>query len=152
VRHLAQYPGENLEELGRDFRRDLTELITAGQYDHNLTLSMLKIFLQAGGRGNEDFCFALRMQKQKLDQALIDIGHMSKKAALLHMVQNGLTVKDICLFVETEYRRQKDRNEWPPARHAKDSKAMPAQFGANLTEAHVLALIASWAFQQASVL
>jgi hypothetical protein len=140
-RHPAQYPGENLEELGRDFRRDSTELITAGQYDHNLTLSMLKIFLQAGGRGNEDFRFALRMRKQKLDQALIDIGHMSKKSALQHMVQKGLTVKDVCLFVETEYRRQKDRNEWPPARHAKDSKAAPAQFGANLTEAHVLALI-----------
>jgi hypothetical protein len=137
----AQYPGENLEDLGRDFRRDATELITAGQYDHNLTLTMLKIFLQAGGRGNEDFRFALRMRKQSLDQALIDIGHMSKKDSLTHMVKNNLTVKDICLFVENEYRRQKDRNEWPPARHAKDSKAAPPQFGAHLTEAHVLALI-----------
>jgi hypothetical protein len=49
TRHPSQYPGESLEMLGADFCRDTRELSTAGQYDHNLTLAMIKIFLQAGG-------------------------------------------------------------------------------------------------------
>ena len=43
----SQYPGENVELLAAQFRRDALELTTAGQYDHNLTLSMLKVFLLA---------------------------------------------------------------------------------------------------------
>ncbi|KAI2512217.1 hypothetical protein MHU86_2093 [Fragilaria crotonensis] len=53
----SQYSGENLEQLAAHFRKDANELTTAGQYDHNLTLAMLKIFLLAGGSGNEDFRF-----------------------------------------------------------------------------------------------
>ncbi|KAI2511804.1 hypothetical protein MHU86_2536 [Fragilaria crotonensis] len=41
----SQYSGENLEQLAAHFRKDANELTTAGQYDHNLTLAMLKIFL-----------------------------------------------------------------------------------------------------------
>ncbi|KAI2493005.1 hypothetical protein MHU86_21536 [Fragilaria crotonensis] len=52
----SQYSGENLEQLAAHFK-DANELTTAGQYDHNLTLAMLKIFLLAGGSGNEDFRF-----------------------------------------------------------------------------------------------
>ena len=73
-RHPSQYPGENLELLGADFRKDARLLTTAGQYDHNLTLSMLKIFLQAGGSGNKDYRFPLRSVKQELDLALLEIG------------------------------------------------------------------------------
>ncbi|KAI2497523.1 hypothetical protein MHU86_16977 [Fragilaria crotonensis] len=57
ARHPTQYTGENLELLASDFRKDARELTTAGQYDHNLTLTMLKTFLLAGGSGNEDFRF-----------------------------------------------------------------------------------------------
>ena len=42
ARHPSQYAGENLEMLASDFRKDARELTTAGQYDHNLTLTMLK--------------------------------------------------------------------------------------------------------------
>ena len=34
---------------------------------------MIKIFLQAGGAGNEDFRFPLRTVKQKLDKALLEM-------------------------------------------------------------------------------
>ncbi len=47
---------------------------------------MLKTFLLAGGAGNEDFCFPLRSTKQKLDQALLDIGYKEKSGAHAHMV------------------------------------------------------------------
>ncbi|KAI2502610.1 hypothetical protein MHU86_11875 [Fragilaria crotonensis] len=118
----SQYSGENLEQLAAHFRKDANELTTAGQYDHNLTLAMLKIFLLAGGSGNEDFRFPLRSVKQKLEQALLDIGFKDKEAANLHMQVNKLTYKDICAHAEDAYRTLFDRKEWPPARHTRDSR------------------------------
>ena len=81
ARRPSQYSGENLELLAADFRKDARELTTAGQYDHNLTLTMLKIFLLAGGTGNEDFRFPLRSIKQRLDQPLLDM--VTKRRPLL---------------------------------------------------------------------
>ncbi|KAI2508984.1 hypothetical protein MHU86_5479 [Fragilaria crotonensis] len=130
----SQYSGENLEQLAAHFRKDANELTTAGQYDHNLTLAMLKIFLLAGGSGNEDFRFPLRSVKQNLEQALLDIGFKDKEAANLHMQVNKLTYKDICAHAEDAYRTLFDRKEWPPARHTRDSKAPPAAFGNMATQ------------------
>jgi hypothetical protein len=126
ARHPAQYPGENLELLGADFRKDARELTTAGQYDHNLTLSMMKIFLQAGGSGNEDYRFPLRTIKQQLDEALLEIGYKEKTAANAYMVELKLTYKDICRHAEETYRTLLDRKEWPPARNARDTRTPPA--------------------------
>ena len=146
-RHPSQYSGENLEQLAADFRKDARELTTAGQYDHNLTLAMLKIFLQAGGAGNEDFRFPLRSVKQELDQALLDIGYKEKTAANKHMVDNKLTNLDICRHAEDTYRLLYDRKEWPPARNVRDSKAPPAAFAVEcdtpLTRTEVWNLIQS---------
>ena len=64
LRLPSQYPGENLEMLAAQFRKDALELTTAGQYDHNLTLSMMKIFLLAGGSGNEDSCFLSELRNR----------------------------------------------------------------------------------------
>ncbi|KAI2500370.1 hypothetical protein MHU86_14113 [Fragilaria crotonensis] len=116
----SQYPGENLELLAAQFRKDALELTTAGQYDHNLTLSMMKIFLLAGGNGNEDFRFPLRATKQKLEQALLDIGFKEKTAANEHMKDMELTYKDICSQAEHTYRTLYDRKEWQPARNVRD--------------------------------
>jgi hypothetical protein len=73
-------------------------LTTAGQYDHNLTLGMRKIFLLAGRSSNDDFCFPFKSVKQKLEQALLDIGFKDKEAAYLHMKFNNLTYKDTCAY------------------------------------------------------
>ena len=104
TRHPSNYSGENLEALAADFRKDARELVTAGQYDHNLTLTMIKTFLLAGGAGNEDFRFPLRATKQKLDQALLDIGYKEKSGAQAHMVAAKLTYQDICTQAEDVYR------------------------------------------------
>ena len=132
-RHPSQYPGENLESLAADFRKDARELTTAGQFDHNLTLTMLKTFLMAGGSGNEDFRFPLRATKQKLDQALLDIGYKEKSGAQAHMVAEKLTYQDICRQAEDVYRTQYDRKEWPPSSNKPDTRAPNAAFG-NLAE------------------
>ncbi|KAI2508011.1 hypothetical protein MHU86_6418 [Fragilaria crotonensis] len=151
ARHPSQYAGENLEALAADYRKDARELTTAGQYDHNLTLTMLKTFLLAGGAGNEDFRFPLRSTKQKLDQALLDIGYKEKSGAHAHMVAEKLTFQDICRQAEDAYRTQFDRKEWPPASHAPDVRAPSATFGnvatapAGISRAEVLTLIQSQA-------
>ena len=149
LRRLSQYPGKNLEMLAAQFRKDALELTIAGQYDHNLTLSMMKMFLLAGGSGNEDFRFPLRATKQKLEQALLDIGFKEKGAgpANLHMSNLKLNYRDVCTQVEDTYRTLFDRKEWPPARNVKDSKAPPVAYGniaiANspITRAEVITLI-----------
>ncbi len=142
----SQYSGEVLEQLAAHFCRDENELTTAGQYDNNLTLDMLKIFLLEGGSGNEGYRFPLRSIKQKLEQALLNIGFKDKEAANLHMQVNKLTYKDICDHAEDAYRTLFDRKEWPPAQHTRDSKAPPAAFGniaTPVTRAEVLNLIQS---------
>ena len=57
---------------------------------------MMKIFLLVGGTGNKDFRFPLRATKQKLEQALLDIGFKEKKAAHDHIRELELNYKDIC--------------------------------------------------------
>ena len=148
----SQYPGENLEQLAAQFRKDELELTTAGQYDHNLTLSMMKIFLLAGGTtGNEDFRFPLCSTKQKLEQALLDIGFKEKAAANEHMSKHKLNYRDICTQAEDTYRTLFDRKEWPPAKNIRDSKASPTAYGniasindkVPITRAEVLTLMQS---------
>jgi hypothetical protein len=109
--------------LAIPFRKDVHELTTAGQYNHNLTLTMMKTFLLAGGTRNEDFRFPLSLNKQKLEQALLDTGFKDKDANK-DTPDNKLTYKDICTHVEDAYRTPFDCKEWPSACHASDSKAL----------------------------
>ena len=79
---------------------------------------MLKTFLLAGGAGNEDFRFCLRATKQKLNQALLDIGYKEKSGAQAHMVPAKLTYQDICTQAEdvnpTQYNRKKSPKLFMP--------------------------------------
>jgi hypothetical protein len=127
----SQYPGENIESMASDFRRDARELIDAGQYDHNLTLNMTKQFLLAGGDMNENYKSEIRTMSKALGKALLLIAHMDKEAADKYMRDHDFTYMDSCRVAEGEYRSQFDTFEWPPARHARDSKAVPSNFGAN---------------------
>jgi hypothetical protein len=47
----ARHCRSTLAKLGEHFVDDATLLESASQYDHNLMLHMVKIFLQAGGEG-----------------------------------------------------------------------------------------------------
>jgi hypothetical protein len=46
-----QYAEQNLSKLAEDFRDDDKKLMIAGFYNHGLSLTVLKIFLEAGGDG-----------------------------------------------------------------------------------------------------
>jgi hypothetical protein len=131
-RKPQQYPGQDLEKLAVDFRAGALELSNAGQYEHNLTLGMLKSYLLAGGTDNEDFRFGLRMLKTKLDDELLAIGYMDKSQADAHMVARKLHYKDINSVATKAYRKQFDRGEWPPAKNLPDSRAPPAGYGAHI--------------------
>jgi hypothetical protein len=91
--HPSQYSGENLAKLDENFVDDATLLESAGQYDHNLMLHMVKIFLQAGGEGKlaEDFSHEIRTLKKSVSDELLKIRFMTKDDADNHMVQKLLT-------------------------------------------------------------
>jgi hypothetical protein len=135
-------------KLVEDFSTDAKTLTMAGHYDHNLTLSMLQIFLQAGGDGSagEAFRFPLSTIKMKLDSAWLAIALKEKAAAQAYLSKDDLLYTDICKSVENEYRKLTDASEWSPAKHAQDSKAAPAQFAAiaaqatTLTDIQIMAL------------
>jgi hypothetical protein len=66
----------------------VTLLESTGQYDHNLTLHMAKIFLQAGGEGKlaKDFCHEICTLKKSVSDELLKIRFMTKDDANNHMV------------------------------------------------------------------
>jgi len=107
IKHRAptQFAGENLESLAARFKKDADELMLAGQYDHNLTLTMINIFLTAGGDGNETFQYPLRATHSKLEDALLEIGFMEKSEASSFMTKLKLSYCDICDKARDLYRK-----------------------------------------------
>ena len=132
--------------MARDFRDDAKELVSAGQFEHTLSLHMLKSFVKAGGEGieAESYRHPLRTILDGLNEALISIAHMTRKDAEEHMIKKNLTYLDICEKAEAFYRTAKDNGDWLPAKNAVDSKAPPRGFGATaISRAEVMALFKS---------
>ena len=75
-RSSTDYEGENIEDLCSDFFRDYTTLDNSSMYDKKLNLHMLDIGMAAGGEHNEDYRFPLRLVRDKLEKALLNIRHM----------------------------------------------------------------------------
>ena len=131
-----QYPGQNLHQLASDFRRDAKLLVKAGQYDHNLTLVMLKSFIKAGGEGTDGHAFRtpLYLIKERLDEAIAQIAFMDKAASQAYMIKEKLTFEDICKKIEDKYKNCFDNALWSPAKHAIDSKAVPTKPFVNIAD------------------
>ena len=77
-RKPTQYAGQNLSKLAEDFRDDAKKLTIAGFYDHGLTLTMLKIFLEAGGDGRcaENFRYKIYQWIEQMEEAMLTIRFM----------------------------------------------------------------------------
>jgi hypothetical protein len=71
----TQYAGQNLSKLVEDFRDDAKKLTIAGFYDHGLTLTMLKIFLEAGGDGRcaENYRYKIYQRIEQMEEAMLTI-------------------------------------------------------------------------------
>jgi hypothetical protein len=106
------YSGQDFQSLTTDFHKDANELSAAGQYEHSLTLIMLKkAFLKAGGISNEadDYSYSICSVKHNVRQKLNHIGHMNKVDQARHIVKEKLAYKNICSLAEWGYR---NGNPW----------------------------------------
>ncbi len=128
-RKVSDYPSEDIEAMATDFLNDFKELNGAGMYDQNLTLNMLNRIMEAGGNGFEDFRYPLRAIKEKLNNKLLAIRHMSYDKAQQIMVEEELDVQSILNQAKETYRALRDEGKWPAASHAKDSKALNKNYG-----------------------
>ena len=62
---------------------------------------------------------------------------MEHPAGTTYLHSKGLTYADICDLAKTQYQEAKGVGKWPPATHAKDSKAPPSSFTQAKVNTHV---------------
>ena len=130
----ADYPQQNIKMMTDDYEEAAKELVSAGQYDHNLTKYMINGFIEAGGTSNEDWKAPLRRVKENIDQALVQLGfHRTKEDENKFMTREKLTYKYICREARTRYKKKVESKEWPPAKTAMDTKGVPGQYKAMLS-------------------
>ena len=125
-RKIQGYSGQDVESISTDYISEWKQLHSARMYDHSLTLTMLKAIMEAG---NEDFRYGLRSLKEKLSSKLLEIRHLSYDDAHKEMVHSELDVQSVLKYCKQEYRTLLDDGKWPAASHAKDSKAIPRNYG-----------------------
>jgi hypothetical protein len=134
-----------LSKLAEDFRDDAKKLTIAGFYDHGLTLTMLKISLEAGGDGHcaENFRYKIYQWIKQMEQkAMLTIRFMEKDDQDAYMLKKELTYCQIIDQVESCYINLLNKEEWMPAKNA-----APSKFGANkamtkmMTKAEIMALV-----------
>jgi hypothetical protein len=140
----TQYAGQNLSKLAEDFRDDAKKLMIAGFYDHGLTLTMLKIFLEAGGDGHcaENYRYKIYQWIEQMEEAMLTIRFMETDDQDAYMLEKELTYHQITDQVESHYINLLNKEEWMPAKNA-----VPSKFGANkattetMTKAEIMALV-----------
>ena len=127
----TDYPQQNIKSMVEDYEKAAKELVSAGQYEHNLTLDMINAFIAAGGEPNEDWKAPLRVIKERLEEALVTLGfHRTKEQEDKFMTKEKLTYKHICKTVRSRYKRKVEKNEWPPNQTPTDSRRLPKQYAA----------------------
>ena len=121
-----QDPGQNITDMSLDVTYHCQALTTAGICDHQLCLSILSTFLLTNG--DEMYHHSLTTMKDTLEDKLKKVRFMEHAAGTTHLCSKGLTYANICDLAETWYQEAKGVGKWPPAAHAKDSKAPPLSF------------------------
>ena len=130
----SQYSQENLIKMVQDMQKIEMELKKGGQWDHNLTLSILENALEAGGDNNETFRLPIRLLFNQAKKILLETAFMDKDAVERKLKDNSLATKEIFATIKSEYRSMKDEDKWPPALNPRDSKAPPTSFGAHVAQ------------------
>ena len=109
------YVGQDVSLMADDYTNIANELIAAGCYDHNLTLSMVEGFLKAGD-GNSRYEFPLLAKELRLTEELPQIPFMATDEATDHMADRQLDFQSICNTAADTYRSLRDNNNWGPAK------------------------------------
>ena len=125
----SQYPGHNILMMVIQLKEWCQELQDADQYDHYLTLIITKNFLKGGGATNELWRMPFLLLIPKLNDALLEIPHMSRETAWAHMKGEKLLWTHVCEQARNEYRMMLDNKEWPPQRSHRDSRRPHHRFG-----------------------
>jgi len=122
------YPAQNLIKMCEDLRSDIKQCSV--MYDPNLTLTILKNLITAGGDDNQDYKGLLQKKKFELEAELPRLFHLSNKDKEVELRSKNLGWEDILDLAEQRYQLQNQSGNvtWPPALSAKDSKAVPSQF------------------------
>ena len=127
----TDYPQQNIKQMSEAYEEAAKELVSAGQYDHNLTKCMINGFIAAGGDNNEDWKAPLRLIKEDLDKALVKLGfHRTKEDESQFMKREKLTYKYICRDVRSRYKKKVESKEWPPGMTPTDNRRLPRQYTA----------------------
>ena len=114
------------------------ELCDADQWEHHLVLFIVKNFLKGGGRDNDLWKAQFLSMVSTINKALIQIAHMDPKSQWTHMASKRLLWHDVLEVAKAECKLQFNNKEWPPAKHATDSKGPPHKFAGGATAAKVL--------------
>ena len=73
------YPGEDIDAWCTDLRTKIKNLQNSGQYNHELTKTIVTQAMLAGGDNHEDWRVEVRAIKKELLQKLTEIGLLATK-------------------------------------------------------------------------
>jgi hypothetical protein len=82
-----------LSKLAEDFRDNTKKLMIARFYNHGLTLTMFKIFLEAGGDGrcSKNFWYIIYQWIEQMEEAMLTIRFMEMDDHDAYMLKKALS-------------------------------------------------------------
>ena len=122
-----QYAGQNIEDMARDLKKLAKILRSAGHFDHNLTLTVVKSFLR---------CECPDVYKTKMLQLQISVQTAIKHCAYMtddadrvrYMKAQNLDFNAICDAATEEYGLAYADGEWGPSKTPRDSRQAPSAY------------------------
>lgn len=138
----SQYAGQNIETMAKELKKLAKILRSAGHFDHNLTLTVVKSFLR---------CECPDIYKTKLLQVQIAVQDAIKYCAYMsndadrvrYMKREKVDFITVCDTAIEEYGLAYGDGEWGPSKTPNDSARPPAAYVSmfDTLEKKVLALI-----------
>ena len=131
------YKNQNVSAYVSAVKPLLENLETARFWDSMHNTHLCRVLANCGGESNQEYSGPLFTLLNQVQAQCKLITHLSNQEKAAHMTKKHLSWRDILKKAESQYKEQTVETQvrWPPACHARDSKAAPASFGAaNLTQ------------------
>ena len=122
------YEGEDIEAMASAILVIYEELHAATEFDFNSLTDIIDAICKAAG-GAEDFKFPLRSVRSKLEQVLLDTRHLTYEAKTREFVGQQVDIRSILDVAKTQYRKMRDKGQWPATRSSKDTKTLSHNYG-----------------------
>jgi Zinc knuckle len=123
-------PGEDVIAYATKVRKICHSLVQARQFEFILILAIVKALCSVTVDSFRSYYLQVR---NKVDDALKEIGFKTKEAAITRMRELKLDHTSILDEAEARYRSLLDNDEWDPAKMVKDLEKAPSAFLGNLT-------------------